>query len=151
MTAVSGIQLSAAMTRKSIPIEDLTLEEITLIEASKVDPDGGEDLTIHRGTGCLWTDLGYPNPAEMTVKSALAHRINAILRDRGWSPVAAAEATGLGADLFANADRGQLSKFTVGDLIEALARLGANIVITVGEAVEGERGVALVRGVEDDD
>ena len=35
--------------------------------------------------------------------------------------------------------------------IEALARLGADIAITVGEAVEGERGVALVRGVEDDD
>lgn len=124
MTAGSGIQLFGWMT-------------------------DDEDLTIHRGSGCLWTDLGYPNAAEMTVKSALAHRVNAVLRDRGWAPLAAAEATGLGSDVFANSDRGQLSRINVGDLIEALTRLGADILITVGEAREGERRAALVQGPDD--
>lgn len=109
-----------------------------------------EDMAIHRGTGCLWTDLGYDNPNEMRVKSDLAHRLNEIVRDQGWAPMAAAAATGLGADLFADADRGQLSKFSVGDLIEALTRLGSDILICVGEAREGERGVALVQGPDED-
>lgn len=151
LAAGSGIQLSARMTRKAIPIEDLTPEEIARIEAFQVDMTGGEDLEIHRGSGCLWTDLGYPNPAEMSVKSALAHRVNEIVRGRGWSPIAAAEATGLGVEVFAHADRGQLSRISVGDLIEALTRLGAVILICVVEAQEGERGATLVRSVEDDD
>ncbi|CAM5763283.1 helix-turn-helix domain-containing protein [Bosea minatitlanensis] len=110
-----------------------------------------EEMTIHRGSGCFWTDQGYPNPAEMSVKSRLCGRVTEILLARGWGPLAAAEATGLGADLFALADRGQLSKFSVGELIEALTRLGADILITVGEAREGERGLALVQGVDDDE
>lgn len=108
-------------------------------------------MTIHRGTGCLWADRGYPNPAEMTVKSRLAGRVREVLADRGWALAAAAEATGLDAEVFALADRGQLSRISVGDLIEALTRLGADILITVGEAVEGERGLALVLGADDDD
>mgnify|MGYP001563175598 CR=1 FL=1 len=107
-----------------------------------------EHMAIHRGSGCFLTDQGYPNVAEVRVKALLANRVCLILEVRGWSHVAAAEATGLDAEVFVNAERGRCG---VGDLIEALARLGADIAITVGEAVEGERGVALVRGVDDDD
>ena len=109
-----------------------------------------DNTTIHRGSGCLWTDLGYDNAAEMTVRSALAHRVNAILSERGWRPIAAAEATGLEVEVFEKSDRGQLSKLNVGDLIEALTRLGADILITVGEAREGERGAVLVQGPDDE-
>lgn len=45
----------------------------------------------------------------------------------------------------------RLDKISVGDMIEALIRLGSDILITIGEAVEGERGVALVQGPDDDD
>ena len=124
MTAVEGIQLSAVMT-------------------------DDEDLTIHRGTGCLWTDLGYPNSAEMATKSRLAALISDILRDQGWSPVAAAVVTGLPEDVFAYAQRGRLGDISVGDLIEALTRLGCDILITIG-APENERGAVLVQGPDDD-
>lgn len=54
------------------------------------------------------------------------------------------------AEVFAHADRGQLNTFGVGDLIEVLTRLGADILICVGEAVEGEQGAALVQGPDDE-
>ncbi len=126
MTAVEWIQLSAGTT-------------------------DDEDLTIHRGSGCFLTDQGYQNVAETRVRALLANRVALILEARGWSPVAAAEATGLEPEVFVHAHQGRLDKISVGDMIEALIRLGSDILITIGEAVEGERGVALVQGPDDDD
>lgn len=113
-------------------------------------PMSDEDLTIHRGTGCLWTDLGYDNAAEMTAKSRLAARLTDILRERGWRHREAAEATGLPAEIFWHTQRGRLSQVSVGEMIEALTRLGSDILIVVGEP-ENERGAVLVRGPDDDE
>lgn len=126
MTAVEGIQLSGGMT------------------------DDDEDMTIHRGSGCFWTDQGYSKPVEMSVRAALAHRLTAILQSRGWRHREAAKATGLPAEIFWHSEKGRLDQVTVGDLIEALTRLGAGILISVGEAREGERGGAMVQGPDDD-
>lgn len=135
------------MTSKAIPVEDLSEEEIALISAAEVDPTvGGEDMAIHRGSGCLWTDMGYENPAEMTVKTALALQVCVILEERGWRPAAAAEATGLDVRVFVDAQRNRAG---IGETVEALARLGCDILITVGEAVEGQRGAVLVQGPDD--
>lgn len=110
-----------------------------------------EEMTIHRGSGCFWTDQGYPNPVEMSVRAALAHRLNEIVRERGGRHRAAAAATGLPAEIFWHSEKGRLDQVEVGELIEALTRLGADILISVGEAREGERGAALVQGPDDED
>lgn len=109
--------------------------------------DDEDHTTIHRGSGCLYTDAGYPNPAEMRTKALLTNRVCVILEERGWRLMAAAEATGLDERVFVDAQRGRAG---VGELIEALTRLGADIVITVGEAREGERGAVLVQGSDDE-
>lgn len=106
-----------------------------------------EDMTIYRGSGCLYTDAGYPNPAEMRTKALLGNSVSVILEERGWRPAAAAEATGLDEQVFVDAQRGRAG---VGHLIEALTRLGADILISVGEADEDRRGAVLVQGPDDE-
>jgi len=105
-----------------------------------------EKMTIHRGSGCFLTDQGIQNVAETRVRALLANLVCLVLEERGWSPIAAAEATGLNAEVFVDAERGRCG---VGDLIEAMTCLGADILITVGNAVEDERGIALVQGPDD--
>lgn len=110
--------------------------------------DDEDHTTIHRGTGCLWTDMGYDNAAEMSVKAALAHHLDATLQARGWRHREAAEATGMPAEVFWHTQRGRLDQVSVGEMIEALTRLGCDILIVVGEP-ENEPGAVLVRGPDD--
>lgn len=108
-----------------------------------------EDLTIHRGTGCLWTDLGFDNPAEMSVKAGLAHAISEVMRSRGWSSRAAARRTDIDAHVIEHAIQGRLSKVSVGDLFEVITRLGCDIGISVGTPGD-ERGDVLVWRTDDE-
>lgn len=108
-----------------------------------------DNETIHRGTGCLWTDLGFSNPAEMEVRARLAAIITDVIRERGWTPGDAARATGMDTSIIRSARHGHLSQVSAGDLFEVVTRLGCDVGISVGPP-ENERGAVLVWRTDDE-
>jgi predicted XRE-type DNA-binding protein len=108
-----------------------------------------EDLTIHRGTGCLWTDLGFSNRAEMEVRARLAAIITDVIREKCWTPGDAARATGMDASIIRSARHGRLSELSAGDLFEVITRLGCDVGISVGPP-ENKRGAVLVWRADDE-
>ncbi|MBX9910820.1 MAG: helix-turn-helix domain-containing protein [Beijerinckiaceae bacterium] len=108
-----------------------------------------EDLTIHRGTGCLWTDLGFSNPAEKEVVARLCAIISDVIRERGWTPGDAARAIDMDAEMIRHAMYGRLSQVTAGDLFEVITRLGCDVGISVGPP-QNERGAVMVWRTDDE-
>lgn len=107
-----------------------------------------EDLTMHRVQGNLYTHFGAPNGEELRLATLLSNEIDSALRERGWTPTAAAEATGLPEQDIRAMRNGNLQWFHVRHPLDALTKLGCNITIVVHPPDE-ESGVIHVQGIDD--
>ena len=87
------------------------------------------DYTI--GSGNVYADLGLPNAEEALAKADLAHRICAVLNERGLTQLHAAKVLGIDQPKVSSLVRGRLSGFSFERLLRFLLMLRQDIHITV--------------------
>ena len=80
----------------------------------------------------VYTQLGFPNAAEMLVKAELTIQIAAILRERGWSQQHAANVLGMTQPKLSRMLRGQFRGISEVKMMDCLIRLGRDVKIVVG-------------------
>ena len=100
------------------------------------------------GSGNVYEDLGYKDSDGMARKSALVHRIDAIIRDRGMTQTQAAEVLGVDQSDLSKILRGQFRSISLEKIFSMLIRLGEDVTINVhpkplGEAREAQLRVAF--------
>jgi len=84
-----------------------------------------------RGTGNVFADLGLPRPEERLAKASLALEIERVIRKRGLSQAAAAEALGIDQPKVSALRNGRLNGFSVERLIRFLNALDRDVEIVI--------------------
>ncbi len=90
-----------------------------------------DDITIMKGSGNVFADLGLPNPEERLLKARLASAIYDVLEARDWTQAHAAEVLGIAQPDVSNIVNGRLKNFSVERLIYFLSKLDHSITISV--------------------
>lgn len=80
----------------------------------------------------VYTQLGFPDAAEMLVKAELTIQIAAILRERGWSQQHAAKVLGMTQPKLSRMLRGQFRGISEVKMMDCLIRLGREVKIVIG-------------------
>ncbi len=91
------------------------------------------DFELVRGSGNVFRDLGLPDTELEQLRAILAARIVKALDDRKLTVRAAQELTGFAAADFSRIRRANIGRFTVDQLMTMLARLGAEVEVTVAD------------------
>jgi predicted XRE-type DNA-binding protein len=89
------------------------------------------DDMIHEGSGNLFTDLGFADPATHKLKAELVRKLDSILKSRGLSQSAAARQIGIGQPDLSKLLRGRFREMSVERLLRILTRLDCDIDISV--------------------
>jgi predicted XRE-type DNA-binding protein len=88
---------------------------------------------IHRTTGNVFADLGFP-PEEaehLKVRSGLMIALIRLIRDRGLTQVRAAKLFGVSQPRVSDLVRGKIERFSIDTLVEMLGHAGAHVSIVV--------------------
>jgi predicted XRE-type DNA-binding protein len=88
-------------------------------------------IRMVRGTGNVFADLGLPRPEERLAKASLALEIERVIRKRGLSQAAAAEALGIDQPKVSALRNGRLNGFSVERLIRFLNALDRDVEIVI--------------------
>ena len=96
-------------------------------------------ITIERGSGNVFADLGLPDAGEMLVKARLAAKIDEIIRSRRWTQQEAASVLGLTQPKLSNLLRGNFRGISETRMLDCLVRLGRDVRIVVGPARASRR------------
>ena len=88
------------------------------------------DTTVYIGSGNVYEDLGLDDAHELFAKAELAHRINTIIKEQGWTQSQAASMLGVSQPNISLLARGRLSSFSFDRLFKFLNRLGQEVDIT---------------------
>ncbi len=96
---------------------------------------GGYSMTVNGtdvyvGSGNAYEDLGLDDAHELFAKAELAHRINTIIKERGWTQAEAADMLGVSQPNISLLARGRLSTFSFDRLFKFLNKLGQEVAIT---------------------
>jgi predicted XRE-type DNA-binding protein len=89
------------------------------------------DKILHRGSGNVYKDLGFPDAEEMQAKAALVSRIMSIVKKKKWTQEKASIVLGVPQPKISLLSRGQFSGFSLGKLITLLNKLNQDIEIVV--------------------
>jgi predicted XRE-type DNA-binding protein len=92
------------------------------------------DVTLHRGSGNVFADLGFSNPEELQVKSSMVQEIDKAIKNRGLTQSAAANLVGIDQPTLSKLLNGHFHRISLDRLIEILNRLGRNVEIRVRPA-----------------
>ena len=92
------------------------------------------DIPVTRGSGNVYADLGFENPAEELAKAQLALLLDDVIRERGLTQVAAATIMGVDQPKVSHILNGRLSGFSTQRLMEFLTALGRDVEIVVRPA-----------------
>ncbi len=95
--------------------------------SSEADPD----LTITRGSGNVFADLGFLDAADRQLKVDLAMRVNALIARRRLTQTAAAERLGVSQPKVSALAHYKLDGFSAERLMTFLAALGQDVEIMV--------------------
>ena len=97
----------------------------------------GEEIEVFVGSGNVFADLGLSNPEERQLKAHLSIAIEDAIKRERLTRKQAAQKMGLTPDDLAKVIEGQLSEFSVGQLITILNCLGREVELsaTVRERV----------------
>ena len=90
-----------------------------------------ERLSVTRGTGNVFRDLGEANADVKQVKSLLAAEIIKVLDREDLTVRAAHDRTGIAAADFSRIRNADLQRFTVDRLMSIINRLGARVEVRV--------------------
>ena len=91
-------------------------------------------ITIEKGSGNVYADLGIPNAAEMQVKARLATKISAIIKSRRLTQQKAAEVLGISQPKLSGMLRGQFRGISESKMLGCLNNLGQDVEIVVHKA-----------------
>jgi len=87
---------------------------------------------IERSSGNVYTDLNFPDAAEMLVKAQLVAKIGEILRARKWTQQQASKVLGISQPKLSKMLRGQFRGISEAKMMECLTKLGRDIRIVIG-------------------
>ena len=93
-----------------------------------------DDVPVTRGSGNVYADLGFANPAEELAKAQLALLIDHAIQERGLTQQAAATLMGVDQPKVSHILRGRLGGFSTQRLMEFLTALGRDVEIVVRQA-----------------
>lgn len=88
-------------------------------------------IPVERGSGNVYTDLGYRDSASMLIKAQLAAKIGEIVRRRALTQAQTAQILGLTQPKVSALLRGQFRGVSEHRLLECLTRLGQDVEIVV--------------------
>jgi predicted XRE-type DNA-binding protein len=89
------------------------------------------DATVTHGSGNVYADLGFDNPAEEVLKAKLAREIRAIINQRKLSQTDAAQLMGMRQPDVSMIVTGRTGKFTIDRLVRCLDRLDYQVDLVV--------------------
>lgn len=92
------------------------------------------DVPVTRGSGNVYADLGFANPAEELAKAQLALMIDQAIQERGLTQQAAATLMGVDQPKVSHMLHGRLGGFSTQRLMEFLMALGRDVEIMVRQA-----------------
>ncbi len=101
-------------------------------------------VAIREGSGNVFQDFGFPNPAREQLKARLTLQIYRIIKSRRITQAAAGEILGIKQPHVSALMRGQSGNFSVERLMDFLNALGQNVEITVTPARREHGRVSLV-------
>lgn len=93
-----------------------------------------KEIPVTRGSGNVYADLGFANPAEELAKAQLAHAIAQAIAERGLTQRAAATLMGIDQPKVSHVLRGRLGGFSTQRLLEFLTALGRDVEIVLKKA-----------------
>jgi predicted XRE-type DNA-binding protein len=88
-------------------------------------------MSITKGSGNVFADLGLPNPEQELLKAQLTLQIHRIVKARRLTQAQAGEILGIKQPHVSALMRNRAGNFSVGRLIEFLTQLGQDVAITV--------------------
>jgi predicted XRE-type DNA-binding protein len=86
---------------------------------------------VEAGSGNVFTDLGYADAKERTLKVQLAVEVNRLLRSRGLTQAAAAKLLGILQPHVSDLVRYRLDRFSAERLMAFLVALGQDVEIRI--------------------
>ena len=98
---------------------------------------------IEKGSGNVFTDLGFPDAKERTLKVQLAMEVNRVLAARGLAQAEAARALGILQPHVSDLARYRLDRFSVERLMNFLAALGSDVEIRIRPRAPGRARSAV--------
>lgn len=90
-----------------------------------------DDNVIHRGTGNVFADLGFPESDAHLLKAQLVSRVQNILTDRKLTQVEAGRIMGISQPDISRMLRGQFRDLSVERIMRMLTRLGCDVDIVL--------------------
>ena len=97
------------------------------------------DLSVTRGSGNVFADIGLPNPEEHLAKAQLVSMIDDVIRDRGLTQENAAALMGIDQPKVSHLLRGRFHGFSTHRLLEFLNALGRDVDIVVRAAPKSRK------------
>jgi predicted XRE-type DNA-binding protein len=100
-------------------------------------------IRVKKGSGNVFADLGFANPAREELKAHLTLQIYRLIKERGFTQAKAGEVLGIKQPHVSSLMRGQSGSFSVERLMNFLAALGQDVQITV-RSTRKDRGIVSV-------
>ena len=98
---------------------------------------------VDRGSGNVFSDLGFPDAKNLKLKVRLAVEVNHLLQERQLSQDKAARLLDIRQPHVSELVRYRLDRFSVERLMEFLTRLGREVEIRIGPRRAGVRRSAV--------
>src|SRR5499427_10021041 len=89
-------------------------------------------ITVKRGSGNVFADLGFDNPEEEKLKAQLVREIRDIIKHRRLTQAKAAELHGLKQPDVSTLLAGRVHKFSLERLLRCVHRLDRDVRIVIG-------------------
>ncbi len=102
-------------------------------------PAARDEITVTRGSGNVFADIGLPNPEERLAKARLAILIDATIQERGLTQQEAGKLMGVDQPKVSHILRGRLSGYSTQRLMEFLNALGRDVEIVVRAAPKSRK------------
>jgi predicted XRE-type DNA-binding protein len=94
-------------------------------------------ITVQRGSGNVFADLGFERPEEELLKAQLVREIREIVKRRGLTQAKAAELLGLKQPDVSGLMAGRVHKFSLERLLRCVRRLDRDVALIIRPARRG--------------
>ncbi|MDQ0467816.1 helix-turn-helix domain-containing protein [Labrys wisconsinensis] len=111
------------------------------------DSRGGFEMTVERGTGNVFADLGLPDAANRQTKTRLALAVTEIIKDRKLRQVEAAKVLGIPQSKVSALMNYRLDGFSVERLMSFLTRLHRDVEIVIRPSRDDGEGRVSVHAL----
>lgn len=106
-----------------------------------------DEITVTKGSGNVFADLGCKNPEELKVKAKIAASINSIVQHRHITQAQTAKVLGITQPQVSDLKNGKLKHFSVERLFDFLNALDRDVEIVIKKRrsrVQREAHVAVI-------